>query len=142
MAKKIKAFVKLALKAGKATPQPPIGPALGQHGVNIGIFCKEYNTRTAGQEGTVIPVKVTVYEDRSFSFVLKSTPASILLLQYANVKKGSAQPHKASIGSVSREQVKEIALAKMADLNTKDLDKAMSIIHGTAKSMGIHAESV
>ena len=137
MAKKIKAFVKLALSAGKATPAPPVGPALGQHGVNIAAFCKEYNAKTIEKMGLIIPVKITIYEDRSYSFVLKSPPASVLLAKYANVKKGAAQPNKETVGSVTIDQVKEIATIKMNDLNTKDLDKMVLIIQGTAKSMGI-----
>ena len=137
MAKKIKAFVKLALSAGKATPAPPVGPALGQHGVNIAGFCKEYNAKTAEKAGLIIPVKITIYEDRSYTFILKSPPASILLAKYAAVKKGSAQPNKETIGSVTLDQVKEIANIKMEDLNTNDLEKAILIIKGTAKSMGI-----
>lgn len=137
MAKKIKAFVKLALKAGKATPQPPIGPALGQHGVNIVNFCKEYNARTLDKVGMIIPVKITVYEDKSYSFILKSSPASILLMQYANIKKGSSQPNRANVGSVTFQQIKEIANIKLSDLNTSNLEKAISIIRGTAKSIGL-----
>lgn len=137
MAKKITAFIKLALPAGKATPAPPVGPALGQHGVNIANFCKEYNAKTSDEMGLIIPVKISVYEDRSYSFILKSPPASVLLAKYANVKKGAAQPNKESVGSVTLEQVKEIATTKMNDLNTKDMEKALRIINGTAKSMGI-----
>ena len=137
MAKKIKAFVKLALPAGKATPAPPVGPALGQHGVNIAGFCKEYNAKTSEKAGLIIPVKITIYEDKSYTFILKSPPASILLAKFANVKKGAAQPNRETVGSVSLDQVKEIATIKMADLNTDDLEKAVSIILGTAKSMGI-----
>jgi large subunit ribosomal protein L11 len=137
MAKKIKAFVKLALPAGKATPSPPVGPALGQHGVNIVGFCKEYNAKTADKAGLIIPVKITIYEDRSYSFILKSPPASVLLAKYANAKKGAAQPNREIVGSVTLEQVKEIAGIKMNDLNTNNLDKAILIIKGTAKSMGI-----
>jgi large subunit ribosomal protein L11 len=140
MAKKIKAFVKLALAAGKATPSPPVGPALGQHGVNIVAFCKEYNAKTADKVGLVIPVKITIYEDRSYSFILKSPPASILLMKFANSKKGAAQPNREVVGTVTLEQVKEIAMTKMNDLNTDDLEKAISIIKGTAKSMGIKVE--
>jgi len=140
MAKKIKAFVKLALAAGKATPAPPVGPALGQHGVNIAAFCKEYNARTAEKVGLIIPVKITVYEDRSYSFILKSPPASVLLSKFANIKKGAAQPNKVNVGSVTLEQVKEIALIKMNDLNTDNIEKAILIIKGTAKNMGIKVE--
>jgi large subunit ribosomal protein L11 len=137
MAKKIKAFIKLALPAGKATPAPPVGPALGQHGVNIAGFCKEYNAKTSDKIGLIIPVKISVYEDRSYSFILKSPPASILLAKYANIKKGAAQPNSENVGSVTLQQVKEIATIKMNDLNTNDMDKAVLIIKGTAKSMGI-----
>lgn len=140
MAKKIKAFVKLALPAGKVTPAPPVGPALGQHGVNIASFCKDYNARTADKIGLVIPVKITIYEDKSFTFVLKSPPASVLLAKYANIKKGAAQPNKENIGKVSLAQIKEIANIKMQDLNTTDLAKAILIIQGTARSMGISIE--
>jgi len=140
MAKKIKAFVKLALPAGKATPAPPVGPALGQHGVNIAAFCKEYNARTAEKAGLIIPVKITIYEDRSYSFILKSPPASVLLAKYANIKKGATQPNKETVGSVTLEQVKDIALIKMNDLNTDNIDKAILIIKGTAKNMGIKVE--
>jgi large subunit ribosomal protein L11 len=137
MAKKIKAFVKLALSAGKATPAPPVGPALGQHGVNISAFCKEYNAKTADKAGLIIPVKITVYEDKSYSFILKSPPASILLIKYAKIKKGAAQPNKEKVGSVTLEDIKEIATIKIQDLNTKDMSKAINIIIGTAKNMGI-----
>jgi|EP01039_Chlorochromonas_danica_P011787 large subunit ribosomal protein L11 len=140
MAKKIKAFVKLALPAGKATPAPPVGPALGQHGVNIAGFCKEYNAKTAEKIGLIIPVKITIYEDRSYSFVLKSPPASVLLAKYAAIKKGSAQPNKEMVGSVSLAQIIEIANIKMNDLNTTDLEKAILIIKGTAKNMGIQVQ--
>jgi large subunit ribosomal protein L11 len=137
MAKKIKAFVKLALPAGKATPAPPVGPALGQHGVNIAAFCKEYNARTTDKAGLIIPVKITIYDDRSYSFILKSPPASVLLAKYANIKKGASEPNRQTVGGVTLEQVKEIAVIKMNDLNTDNIDKAILIIKGTAKSMGI-----
>jgi len=137
MAKKIKAFVKLALPAGKATPAPPVGPALGQHGVNIAAFCKEYNAKTVEKIGLIIPVKITIYEDKSYSFLLKSPPASVLLAKFANIKKGASQPNKENVGSVSLDQVKEIATIKMNDLNTESIEKAISIIKGTAKNMGI-----
>lgn len=140
MAKKIKAFVKLALPAGKVTPVPPVGPALGQHGVNIAAFCKEYNARTIEKIGLIIPVKITIYEDKSFTFILKSPPASVLLANYANIKKGSAQPNKNNVGKVTLEQIKEIASIKINDLNTTDMEKAILIIQGTAKSMGIKIE--
>ena len=140
MAKKIKAFVKLALAAGKATPAPPVGPALGQHGLNIAAFCKEYNARTSEQAGLIIPVKITVYEDKSYSFILKSPPASVLLAKYASVKKGASEPNKQNVGVVTLDQVKEIAEIKKADLNTSDLEKAVLIIKGTANNMGITVE--
>ena len=140
MAKKIKAFVKLALPAGKATPAPPVGPALGQHGVNIVGFCKEYNAKTADKIGLIIPVKITIFEDRSYSFILKSPPASVLLAKFANVKKGSANPNREMVGSVTSAQIQEIATIKMEDLNTDSMEKAMLIIQGTAKSMGIKVE--
>lgn len=141
MAKKIKAFVKLALPAGKATPAPPVGPALGQHGINIAGFCKEYNAKTSDKMGLIIPVKITIYDDRSYSFILKSPPASVLLTKFANIQKGAAQPNRENVGSVTLEQVKEIATIKMNDLNTDNMDKAISIIKGTAKSMGIKVVS-
>jgi large subunit ribosomal protein L11 len=137
MAKKIVAFIKLALPAGKATPAPPVGPVLGQHGVNIAGFCKEYNARTTDKIGLVIPVKITVYEDRSYDFILKSPPASVLLAKFAAVKKGSSQPNKMIIGSINNEQLENIAKEKLSDLNTTDIEKAKRIISGTAKSMGI-----
>lgn len=140
MAKKIKAFVKLALNAGKATPAPPVGPALGQHGVNIAAFCKEYNSKTLDKVGLVIPVKITIYDDRSYSFILKSPPASVLLAKFANIPKGAAQPNRENVGTITLEQIKEIALIKQADLNTSNLEKACLIIQGTAKSMGIRVE--
>jgi large subunit ribosomal protein L11 len=140
MAKKIKAFVKLALAAGKATPAPPVGPALGQHGLNIAGFCKEYNAKTADKAGLIIPVKITVYEDRSYSFILKSPPASVLLAKFANVQKGASEPNKQIVGKVTLDQVKEIANIKMNDLNTDNVDQAVLIIKGTAKSMGIQVE--
>ena len=141
MGKKIKAYVKLALSAGKATPSPPVGPALGQHGVNIAGFCKEYNAKTAEKAGLIIPVKITIYDDRSYSFILKSPPASVLLAKFANAKKGAAQPNRENVGTVTLEQVKEIATIKMADLNTDNMEKAILIIMGTAKNMGIKVSS-
>lgn len=140
MAKKIKAFVKLALPAGKATPAPPVGPALGQHGVNIVGFCKEYNAKTADKAGLIIPVKITIFEDRSYTFILKSPPASVLLAKFANVKKGASTPNRETVGTVTSAQIKEIATIKMEDLNTDSMEKAMLIIQGTAKSMGIKVE--
>jgi large subunit ribosomal protein L11 len=135
--KKVRAVIKVQIPAGQATPAPPIGPALGQHGVNIMQFVKEYNAKTAGQIGSVIPAEITVYEDRSFTFITKSPPASDLLKKAAGIEKASGNPLKEKAGSVSREKVREIAEAKMKDLNANDVDGAMRIIEGTARSMGI-----
>jgi large subunit ribosomal protein L11 len=140
MAKKVKAVIKLQIPAGKATPAPPVGPALGQHGINIMAFCKEYNERTASQEGFIIPAEITVYEDRSFSFVTKMPPVSNLLRRALEVEKGSGDPGSEKIGKVSKDAVYEIARNKMKDLNTTDVDKAASIVAGTARSMGIEVE--
>jgi large subunit ribosomal protein L11 len=137
MAKKVVAIVKLQIAAGKANPAPPIGPALGQHGVNIMQFCKDYNARTQAQAGSIIPVEITVYQDRSFTFVTKTPPAKDLLLKAAGVTKGSATPNKSTVGQVSRQQVREIAELKMKDLNALDVEGAMRMIEGTARSMGI-----
>jgi len=137
MAKKVIANIKLQIKAGKATPSPPIGPALGQHGVNIMEFCKAYNAMTQNQEGMVIPVVITVYADRSFTFVTKTPPASVLLKQAAKIAKGSSNPKKEKVGSVTAMQIKEIAKLKFNDLNSVDIAGAIRIIEGTAKSMGI-----
>lgn len=141
MAKKIVGLVKLALNAGKATPAPPVGPALGQYGANIVMFCKEYNARTSDQSGLVIPAEITIYDDRSFSFVLKTPPASVLLAKAAGISKGSGSPNFQSVGSISQEQLKEIAIVKLPDLNTVELIKAMNIVAGTAKNMGIEINS-
>jgi large subunit ribosomal protein L11 len=135
--KKVTAIIKLQVNAGAANPAPPIGPALGQHGVNIMEFCKAYNAQTESQRGTVIPVEITVYEDRSFTFITKTPPAARLILKYASLDKGSAVPHKTKVGSLTKAQVQEIAELKMPDLNARDLDAAMKIIEGTARSMGI-----
>jgi large subunit ribosomal protein L11 len=137
MAKKVIANIKLQIKAGKATPSPPIGPALGQHGVNIMEFCKAYNAMTQNQEGTVIPVLITVYADRSFTFVTKTPPASVLLKQAAKIAKGSGNPKKDKVGAVNAKQIREIAELKYQDLNAVDMAGAIRIIEGTAKSMGI-----
>ena len=137
MAKKIQAMVKLQIAAGKATPAPPVGTALGPHGVNIMEFCKQYNAATQAQAGNVVPVEITIYEDRTFSFVLKTPPAAVLLRRAAGIEKGSAEPHKVKVGSVTRDQVREIAETKMPDLNANDVDQAMKIIEGTARSMGV-----
>ena len=137
MAKKVVAIVKLALDAGKATPAPPVGPALGQRGVNIVMFCKEYNAKTADKAGFIIPVEITVYDDRSYTFVLKTPPASVLLSKAAGVPKGSGDPQKKKVGSITKKQLEEIAETKLPDLNTKSKESAMRIIAGTAKNMGI-----
>ena len=137
MAKKVRAIIKLQISAGKATPAPPVGPALGQHGVNIMGFVKEYNERTASQVGTIIPVELTVFEDRSFNFVIKSPPASELLKKAAGVEKGSGSARTDKVATIRRDQVREIAEAKMKDLNAADIDGAINIIEGTARSMGI-----
>ncbi len=137
MAKKVIAQIKLQLPAGQANPSPPVGPALGQHGVNIMEFCKSYNARTSAQEGTIIPVLITVYGDRSFSFVTKTPPASVLIKQAAQVTSGAKEAKREKVGSITNEQLAEIAKQKMPDLNTTDLDMAMRSIEGTARSMGI-----
>jgi large subunit ribosomal protein L11 len=140
MAKKIIAQIKLQIPAGQANPSPPIGPALGQHGVNIMEFCKTYNARTAGQEGTIIPVLITVFADRSFTFVTKTPPASVLLKQMAQVAKGAKEPSREKVGQITKTQLEEIARQKMTDLNTTSLEMAMHSIAGTARSMGIEIE--
>ena len=137
MAKKVKAMVKLHVPAGKANPAPPVGPALGQHGVNIMEFCKTFNERTANQVGDIIPIEMTVYADRSFTFVCKTPPAASLLKRAAGLEKGSATPHSVKVAEVSREQVRAIAERKLPDLNARDVDAATKIIEGTARSMGI-----
>jgi large subunit ribosomal protein L11 len=137
MAKKMIATVKLQVKGGQANPSPPIGPALGQHGVNIAEFCKSFNAKTQDQMGVVIPVIITIYADRSFSFITKTPPAAVLLKQAAKIAKGSSQPNREKVGEVTRKQVEEIAKMKMEDLNAFDLENAMRIIEGTARSMGI-----
>ena len=137
MAKKVMTVIKLQILAGKATPAPPVGPALGQHGVNIMGFVKEYNERTASQAGNIVPVEITVFEDRSFSFVTKSPPASDLLRKAAGVEKGSGNPRAEKVARIQRDKVREIAELKMVDLNAADLEGAMRIIEGTARSMGI-----
>ena len=135
--RKLSAIVKLQIKAGAATPAPPVGPALGQHGVNIMEFCKAYNAATESQRGDVVPVEISVYEDRSFTFELKTPPAARLLLKAAGVEKGSGEPHRTKVASVTMDQVRQIAQTKMADLNANDIDQAAKIIAGTARSMGI-----
>lgn len=137
MAKKIIGSIKLQVTAGKANPSPPIGPALGQHGVNIMEFCKAFNAKTSGQEGMIIPVVITVYADRSFSFITKTPPAAVLLRKEARIAKGSKEPNRDKVGKVTRAQVEEIAKMKFEDLNAHDIDAACRIIAGTARSMGI-----
>ena len=137
MAKKVVALIKLAIPAGKANPAPPIGPALGQHGVNIMAFCKDYNARTAEKAGLIVPVEISVFEDRSFTFILKTPPASVLIKKAANIEKGSSNPRTEKVGSITRAQLKEIAETKMPDLNANDVEMAMNIIEGTARNMGV-----
>lgn len=137
MAKKIKAIIKLYCPAGSANPAPPVGPALGQHGLNIMDFCKQFNAKTQGQDGMTLPVVITAYEDRSFTFIIKSPPCSVLLKRACGVAKASGTPNKDKVGKVTLEQVKEIAKTKLKDLNTEDITKAMEIVKGTARSMGI-----
>jgi large subunit ribosomal protein L11 len=137
MAKKVKAVVKLQITAGKANPAPPVGPALGQHGVNIMAFCKEYNARTAAQTGTVVPVEITIFTDQSFTFVTKTPPAADLIRQAAGVPKGSAKPNRDKVGKISRKQVREIAELKLKDLNAYDAESAMKMVEGSARSMGV-----
>ena len=140
MAKKVLTMIKLQIPGGQANPAPPVGPALGQHGVNIMEFCKAYNVATESQRGNVVPVEITVYEDRSFTFVTKTPPAARLLLKAAGVDKGSGEPHKTKVATVTRDQVREIAAQKLSDLNAHDVDQAEKIIAGTARSMGITVE--
>ena len=140
MAKKIKAIIKLQIPAGKATPAPPIGPALGQHGVNIMAFCKDYNSRTASQDGFIIPAEITVYVDRSFTFITKMPPVSDLLRRALGVEKGSGSAGKEKVGKLPQEKIRQIAQTKMKDLNTTDIDKAVKIVEGTALSMGVVVE--
>ena len=137
MAKKTRAIIKLQLEAGKATPAPPVGPALGQHGANIMAFCKEYNERTASQAGSIIPVEITVYEDRSFVFALKTPPASDLIRKALGIEKGSASQKRDKVGMLTRAQVRQIAEIKMKDLNANDIEAAMRMVEGTARSMGV-----
>ena len=142
MAKKVRAVVTLQLPAGKANPTPPVGPALGQHGVNIMEFCKAYNAQTESQRGQVVPVEISVYEDRSFTFILKTPPAAELIKKAAGVQKGSSTPHTVKVANLTRAQVRSIAETKMPDLNANDLDAAEKIIAGTARQMGITTEGV
>ncbi len=140
MAKKEIGQIKLQISAGKATPAPPVGTALGPHGINIMDFCKAFNAKTAGQEGLIIPAVVTVYADRSYSFITKTPPAAVLLKRAANIAKGSGEPNKTKVGKVTRKQVEEIAKTKMIDLNANSMDMAVNIISGTAHSMGLEVE--
>lgn len=137
MAKKVVTQVKLQISAGQANPSPPVGPALGQHGVNIMEFCKQFNARTADKSGLVIPVIITIFSDRSFTFILKTPPASILLVKAAGLEKGSGEPNRNKVGKVTKDQVRKIAETKMADLNANDVEAAMRMVEGTARSMGI-----
>ena len=138
--KRVAAMLKLQIPAGQASPAPPVGPALGQHGVNIMDFVKAYNDATSSQAGTIVPAEITIYEDRSFSFITKTPPAAVMLRQAARIEKGSSEPHKEMVGVVTRAQVKEIAEVKMPDLNANDVKAAMLIVEGTARSMGITVE--
>ncbi|WP_027633561.1 50S ribosomal protein L11 [Clostridium hydrogeniformans] len=140
MAKKVTGMIKLQLPAGKATPAPPVGPALGQHGVNIMGFCKEFNAKTANQAGLIIPVVITVYQDRSFSFILKTPPAAVLLKKAVGIESGSGVPNRTKVAKVTKDQIRQIAETKMPDLNAASIETAMSMIEGTAKSMGIVVE--
>lgn len=137
MAKKATAFIKLQIPAGKANPSPPVGPALGQHGVNIMEFCKAFNAKTSSMGDTIVPVVITVYQDRSFSYITKTPPASVLLLKAANLKKGSSNPKSERVAEISRDKIREIAEIKMPDLNAYDIESAMRIVEGTARSAGI-----
>ena len=137
MARKVLTTIKLQATGGQASPAPPVGPALGQHGVNIMEFCKAFNAQTQSQAGTIIPVEITVYEDRSFTFITKTPPAAVLIKQAIGIEKGSGEPHREKVGTISRAQVREIAETKMPDLNDNDVEHAMRIIEGTARSMGV-----
>ena len=137
MARKVVAVIKLAIAAGKANPAPPIGPALGQHGVNIMMFCKEYNARTSDQVGLVVPVEISVFEDRSFTFILKTPPASVLIKKAAGIEKGSGEPNRTQVGQITKSQLQDIAQTKMPDLNANDIEAAMNIVAGTARNMGV-----
>ena len=140
MAKKVKAVVKLQIQAGKATPAPPVGPALGQHGINIMAFCKDYNDRTKSMEGSIVPAEITIFEDRTFTFITKTPPASDLLKKALNVEKGSGAPGQKQVGKLTKAKIKEIAHIKQKDLNALDIEGATHIIEGTARSMGIEVE--
>ena len=137
MARKVLTMIKLQIPAGAANPAPPVGPALGQHGVNIMEFCKAFNAQTQGDAGTIIPVEITVFEDRSFTFITKTPPAAVLIKQAIGIEKGSGEPHREKVGTIDRDQVRQIAETKLPDLNAHDVDQAMKIIEGTARSMGV-----
>jgi large subunit ribosomal protein L11 len=137
MARKVLTMIKLQIPAGAANPAPPVGPALGQHGVNIMEFCKAFNAQTQSDAGTIIPVEITVFEDRSFTFITKTPPAAVLIKQAVGLEKGSPEPHRDKVGTISRDQVRQIAETKLPDLNAHDVDQAMKIIEGTARSMGV-----
>lgn len=141
MAKKIVGMIKLQLPAGKATPAPPVGPALGQHGVNIMAFCKEFNAKTSDKAGLIIPVVISVYQDKSFSFIMKTPPAAVLIMKALGVEKGSAEPNKTKVGKIKMDKIREIAELKMPDLNAGNIDTAISMVMGTARSMGIEVEN-
>ena len=141
MAKKVLTVIKLQISAGAANPAPPVGPALGQHGVNIMEFCKAFNAQTAQENGRIIPVEITVYEDRSFTFITKTPPAAVLIKEALNLQKGSAEPNRDKVGRLRKEQVRQIAETKMPDLNARDVEAAMLVIAGTARSMGVEVES-
>jgi large subunit ribosomal protein L11 len=140
VAKKVRAIIKLQIQGGQANPAPPVGPALGQHGVNIMEFCKAYNAQTQDKQGTVIPVEITVFEDRSFTFILKTPPAAVLIRQAAGIAKGSGEPNRDKVGRINRDQLRQIAEVKLPDLNANDVDAAMNILAGTARSMGVTVE--
>jgi len=142
MAKKVQSYIKLQVPAGQANPSPPVGPALGQHGVNIMDFCKSFNAKTQGEEGLIIPVVITVYQDRSYSFITKTPPAAVLLRKAAGIKKGSGTPNTDKVGKVNRAQLEEIATTKMPDLTAADMDAAVRTVAGTARSMGLDVEGV
>ena len=137
MARKVLTMIKLQIPAGAANPAPPVGPALGQHGVNIMEFCKAFNAQTQSDAGTIIPVEITVFEDRSFTFITKTPPAAVLIKQAIGIEKGSGEPHREKVGTINRDQVRQIAETKLPDLNAHDIDQAMKIIEGTARSMGV-----
>jgi len=140
MAKKVRAVIKLQIEAGKANPAPPVGPALGQHGVNIMGFCKEYNEKTASQAGTIVPVEITVFEDRSFTFITKTPPAAVLIKEALGLESGSGEPNRTKVGRLTQAQLRSIAETKMPDLNAREVEEAMKVIAGTARSMGVETD--